>query len=927
MSDNEDADVDINLLSELLALAENDDNDSAPAHVKEPTKVENFGSVLEDLDRIPIKSSSRSKLADKTSHFNNNTESKSKKSAIHNGDTDSSDDEDARKYGGATDGFGSNVKRMLKTAEEEKRSGPRLSDFKDFNTRMPSWKSPASSGASSKSSLCLPAKNKTGPMDVYTDSSIGMRIINPVVSSTVIKERLVGRKVISMNQAKQFTSEGKITDDWVIFGAIVYKAPPKTSAKGNTYSIIKLSDLRGPGNPKTVSLFLFSSAFKNHGKDSLGTVLGILNPGVMDNSRSHGDEACLSVDNSDRVMVLGTSKDFGFCKSKKKNGENCTSVVNLALCEYCVYHVKQEYQKCSRRSDIQSSFNGPGLANLRNKVLGKNEVFYGGQSFSAVPARKSKKLTEKDQSRLMALSGLATISPSLKGKASGRSGLATSVDIGHRQTQKDMDRLRKLILEDNNKLPAPSTKSVVTAQFKPGEVQPDEAKQAALALIAKKKLSEERSELQRQEDGCVPEDTLKLPSSSVMKDAAVMNESVSVSRGVMATLALNKKKSNSGMTASSLGLGRSVPVEVPSTTSKETDTTPSSKQSKVEGKIVQAETSPMVTNRSKTKINKKPDKVETSPALSSIQLQKLASNGVDFESRMLKQAAQKAVLQEEAAKVNINATPSMLGLGRSSSSLPVLGKGLSSSATIDLDAPFSKKISASAKLNAINLIKKRGGISKLDPNNREFESRKKTPKETKSVKRPRDETVTPTDILKKFKRSLPEQDKEKEKELTKARFKELMETKSRHTDLIEAAEDEAQEKYFGKLEKKEQMEEKMLNTFKVACKAVRCLTCKYTSFSASERCKTERHPLKVMDATKRFFKCADCGNRTVSLDLIPLVSCSNCSSSRWERTAMIKERKVGVTQEVLSVRGMEETFIGSVTTGANINLLVPEDGA
>ncbi|KAJ1521288.1 hypothetical protein ONE63_002966 [Megalurothrips usitatus] len=931
MSDNEDADVDINLLSELLEMAENDDKEktkSAEAEATAPSgkvsaKPQSFDSLLEDLDNIPLKTLPRSKLAIKREVPQLGTEGKN--SALHAGDTDSSDDEDARKQGSSLDGFGATVKRMLKSAEEEKRTAPRLTDTKGPPAPGPSWKKQATSLASGTSSLlCLPAKKKTGPMDMYTDPSIGIRIINPLVSSTVIKERLVGRKTVPFSEVKQFTTDGKVTVDWVIFGVIVSKAPPRTSAKGTNYSIIKLSDLRGSEGPKMVSLFLFSSAFKKHGKDSVGTVIGVLNPGIMDNSRNHNDEACLSVDNSDRVMVLGTSKDFGMCKSKKKNGENCTAIVNLAQCEYCIYHVKQEYQKCSRRSDIQSSFNGPGLNNLRNKVLGKNEVFYGGQSFSAVPAKKNQKLVQKDETRLRALFGSPS-SQSPKLKPAAKTGLATSVELSYRQSKKDLDRLRKLTADDGAL--SDQSSGVVTAQYNPDETKPDEAKLAALALIAKKKSSEDTTSqpCKKAEESHLStlDDIKELSGSSVVKDAAIMSESVPTSRGVAATMALNKRKNTGGVTASSLGLGLSPKSE----SSKETSRVLSPKlseavPSKANNKTQLLEKSSKASSGLKS-VNSKNSSESNSASLSSDQLRKLAQGGIDFESRMLRQAAQQAAFNEEASKANPNTTPSMLGLGRYSASLPKLGKGLSPFSTVDLTAPISRKISNSAKLNAINLIKNKGGISKKDPNHREFESRKKSTKENQTVKRPREEVSSPiTNAEKKLKQSPPQDDAE----ARKARFKELMEATSRHTHLVEAAENDAQETYFGKLEKKEQMEEKMLNTFKIACKAVRCLTCKYTSFSASDKCKEEKHPLKVMDAMKRFFKCADCGNRTVSLNIIPLVSCSNCKSSRWERTAMIRERRVGISQETLSVRGMEETFIGSVTTGANVNLLVPETG-
>lgn len=134
---------------------------------------------------------------------------------------------------------------------------------------------------------------------------------------------------------------------------------------------------------------------------------------------------------------------------------------------------------------------------------------------------------------------------------------------------------------------------------------------------------------------------------------------------------------------------------------------------------------------------------------------------------------------------------------------------------------------------------------------------------------------------------------------------------------------ERQDKYFETLEKKEAMEEKMLNTTKVACKAVICLTCKYVALSAADRCKEERHPLKVKDAEKRFFRCKDCGNRTISLQRLPKLACKNCQSSRWERTSMMADKNVPIMP--LSIRGHEETFIGSINGSANLNLLVPDE--
>lgn len=92
----------------------------------------------------------------------------------------------------------------------------------------------------------------------------------------------------------------------------------------------------------------------------------------------------------------------------------------------------------------------------------------------------------------------------------------------------------------------------------------------------------------------------------------------------------------------------------------------------------------------------------------------------------------------------------------------------------------------------------------------------------------------------------------------------MLNAKSSHQDLVEKHQDTEQEKYFNNLERKENMEEKMMNTKELACKAVTCLKCKYVAFSAAEICKKERHELKVHDAMKRFYKCGECGFRYFS---------------------------------------------------------------
>lgn len=85
----------------------------------------------------------------------------------------------------------------------------------------------------------------------------------------------------------------------------------------------------------------------------------------------------LSVNNSMSAMVMGTSRDLGWCKGRTKANGICRQFVNKSVCEFCVYHVQREYQKTSaKRADLQSSFStgGPSRKALQAKVLGKDQV-------------------------------------------------------------------------------------------------------------------------------------------------------------------------------------------------------------------------------------------------------------------------------------------------------------------------------------------------------------------------------------------------------------------------------------------------------------------------------------------------------------------------------------------------------------------------
>lgn len=321
---------------------------------------------------------------------------------------DSSDEEDLqnffeRKY----NEYGRDINTMLKRKDAD-----RIDTIvgKEVNQSLHHATFPSNSKVLSRpiSSQPITPRPIEPVQSVYTDPIFGLRLVQPLISSTMLRERMLGRKPVEIRYLQNHLMNADLSEDWCISGVIVNKGPPQTSNAGSQYVIWRLSDLKG--DMKTVSLFLFKSAFKELWKTAQGMIIAVLNPSVFSRKDSSG-ESSLSIDSAQRVMILGRSKDFVICKSKKKNGEPCTALVNLGVCEFCVYHVKQEYGKMSGRSELQSATSGRGLQSLRNKVLGKSEVFYGGKSFMSEPAKSSPKLKAKDQHRLMSLSDTFTSSP------------------------------------------------------------------------------------------------------------------------------------------------------------------------------------------------------------------------------------------------------------------------------------------------------------------------------------------------------------------------------------------------------------------------------------------------------------------------------------------------------------------------------------
>ncbi|XP_023338992.1 protein MCM10 homolog [Eurytemora carolleeae] len=263
---------------------------------------------------------------------------------------------------------------------------------------------------------------------------------------------------------------------------------------------------------------------------------------------------------------------------------------------------------------------------------------------------------------------------------------------------------------------------------------------------------------------------------------------------------------------------------------------------------------------------------------------------------------------------------------------PMLGRGMKGSGDICIDlSPGQKSKFSAGRFRALAILQaKNKTIQAADPNSlHKSKIKNKTPESQDKIKKRLASSLDGSDENDQNetnkKPRLAEVDKNKTvtvfgKEMTVAELEKLKSTRSRNEHLVAEAELAAADKYFDVMEKKDDMEEKMLSTSEMKTKAVTCHICNYTSFKASELCKSEGHRYKVIDAVKRFFRCKDCKNRTICLTKLPQESCKKCGGSSWLKAGMIAERsgpKLGA--ETLSIRGAEEKWIGGATA-ANINL-------
>jgi minichromosome maintenance protein 10 len=151
-----------------------------------------------------------------------------------------------------------------------------------------------------------------------------------------------------------------VEGDWVVFGIIGSKSMPldhkgdgrkTTSSTGESdngskrgkYMAITLTDLKWE-----LTLYLFDTAFERFWKLTPGSVIALLNPGVMPPRPGQTDTGCFSLtlnSNDDTILEIGVARDLNWCKSMQKDGKQCFRWVDRRHTEFCAFHVDVKLKK------------------------------------------------------------------------------------------------------------------------------------------------------------------------------------------------------------------------------------------------------------------------------------------------------------------------------------------------------------------------------------------------------------------------------------------------------------------------------------------------------------------------------------------------------------------------------------------------------
>ncbi|KAI8904114.1 hypothetical protein EDD86DRAFT_278355 [Gorgonomyces haynaldii] len=137
--------------------------------------------------------------------------------------------------------------------------------------------------------------------------------------------------------------------NWVSAGVVYAKSGNKTSANSHSFVTLDITDLKG-----TLSkLFLYGSAFEEHWKTVVGSVIVFLNPRIIA-PETKGQSPSFSINDMYHFLFIGKSAELSYCHGSFKEQE-CKMPISRKE-QYCWKHKGMVLKEArNKRPDVLAS--------------------------------------------------------------------------------------------------------------------------------------------------------------------------------------------------------------------------------------------------------------------------------------------------------------------------------------------------------------------------------------------------------------------------------------------------------------------------------------------------------------------------------------------------------------------------------------------
>ena len=230
---------------------------------------------------------------------------------------------------------------------------------------------------------------RTLPSDEYTILTVPnllRQVTSPAyeLPDSIISYAIVGiiaSKSSPLNQKPSSEDKSTGSNDWE-------KKWDDGSQNQKRFMVFELTDLKW-----RISLYLFGTAVPRYHRLTPGTVVAILNPGIMPPKQGKEDTGAFSLtlnSSDDTVLEIGTARDLGFCNAVKKDGKECGEWIDSSKTSICEFHLSQQLAKTqSKRMGVNTG---------SNDMRGKNSYSKNGMHERALNTGLKKEGRQYDKS-------------------------------------------------------------------------------------------------------------------------------------------------------------------------------------------------------------------------------------------------------------------------------------------------------------------------------------------------------------------------------------------------------------------------------------------------------------------------------------------------------------------------------------------------